>query len=144
MFIYFFFGFHPILNFDSLSRSSLRASYSIFYVYTPHALQQTKWSSLLSNETFMKIVSDDVQTMHDSHWQVFMRFSLSYYTLPLFTPPRYFTTSSRMCITSAFTFYFIIKSSIKCIYVEKRWKHLKSLRSLTTLLVGWYQREVHL
>lgn len=81
LFCVYFVDFHPILNFD-WSRSSLRVSHSPFYVYTPHASQQTKWSSLLSNETLLKIVSDDVQTMHDSHWQVFTRFSLSY-SLPI-------------------------------------------------------------
>lgn len=60
----------------------------------------------------------------------------AFFALVLFRhSPFSLLSPSRMCITSSFAFYFVIKSSIKCIYVEKRRKHLRSLRSLTTLLV---------
>lgn len=123
-------------------------------------LTANKVKFLYQTKVSCDIVSDIAmsKTMHDEHWQVFMYVSVYTYMRmhKLVMRLRAHTHSHFSCRfvyvlgawctlplrntfkTSSLVFYFIIKSSIKCIYVEKRPKAFKFVEIADTLR-WWYQ-----
>lgn len=140
---------HPVLNFDSsrLSRVRLKLSKAC---YGNCLYNKQRDIHFYQMKLSWKIISDDAEIMHDSHSTSFHAFFIlpspwcasffyGFFSVAVTVHMRWSIAWCvcqvlSVCVTSsAFIFYFSIKSSIKCIYVEKRRKHLKLLRSLATL-----------